>query len=138
MDYPRDHDATLTGTETTKVPKKATGLLKYCEDYPRTAAFIDRNSTAIKAITGVGFFAHFFRIQKAIDAPGEAAKGLKTTTLIRRAGVAGLAWSAVWMGVLTATTLAEECAHRRVDPVAISRMHKAPWNSLEHTQAEQI
>lgn len=143
MDYPRNHEATLTATETTKVaiPKPVTGLLKHCEDYPRATAFIDNNSTAIKAITGVGFFAHFFRIQEAIDAPEQSAvavDGRKKPSLIRRAGVAGLAWSVVWMGVLTATTLAEEFAHRRVDPVAISRLHKKPWNSIEHTQAEQI
>ena len=130
MDFAREHEAIATGTQTTKV----TGPLAYCEKYPSATSFINSYGSAIKAITGVAFIGHFFKIKKAVAAAEESAliANVKKPSLLRRAGIAGLGWSLVWMGMLTATTVADEHAHRQKDPVHAIRLQRTPWNNLEH------
>ncbi len=123
----------LHGRETDAATTTATiGLFKITEKYPAATKFVDTYSTAIKAVTGVGFVAHYLRIRKAIDAQSETTttshSAQKKLSPVRRAGLAGLGWSLVWVGILSATTLAEEAIHRRIDPVAISRKHKESWD----------
>lgn len=124
------HTQATSGQQTSP---KVTGILKSFERHPVATTFISKYDTAIKVITGVGFFAHFLRIRSAIDAQEAAAANnsvysAKKLSPIRRAGVAGAAWSLVWLGVLSATTLAEESVHRRIDPISQQRRSKVPWN----------
>lgn len=121
---------TTSGSQTTT---KVTGLLESFNRHPSTTSFINKYDTAIKAITGVGFVSHFLRIRSGLDAheaavASNSVSSAKNFRPIRRAGVAGLGWSLVWFGVLGVTTLAEESVHRKIDPVALQRRSKVPWN----------
>lgn len=120
---------TASGQQT---PTKVAGILRHFEKHPSATSFINKYDTAIKAVTGVGFVAHFLRIRSSIDAQEAAVASNSVSSAkkfrpIRRAGVAGAAWSLVWFGVLGVTTLAEESIHRRIDPVALQRRSKVPW-----------
>ena len=145
------HHTTLpSGQQTSPAPSKvpapvpAVGLLKYADAHPTACNVLEKYGNYIKGFAGVGFIAHFLRIRSAIDAQEAAAANnsapsAKKFSPIRRAGVAGVVWSAVWLGILRATTLAEESAHRRIDPVAIQRkQRKEPWNAEFGTDKERI
>jgi hypothetical protein len=133
MEISRNNDTTNCQNTT-----KTEGLLKYCDKYPATTRLVDKYSTGIKAITGVAFLAHYFSIQKVSDAHPEAAETTHTQhkrpSGIRRAGIAGLGWSFVWIGILTTTTLAQEWVHRHQDPIHHARKERTPWK-LEHNHS---
>lgn len=126
------------------MPTRAVGLLKYADAHPSACNVLEKYGNYIKGFAGIGFIAHFLRIRSAIDAQEAATannsvSSAKKFSPIRRAGVAGFAWSAVWLGILSATTLADESIHRRIDPVAIQRkQRKEPWNAEFGADKESI
>lgn len=140
MDLSHTH-STTSGPVYTQTTPKVGVFLKSFERHPRASAFFSNYGNLIKGLTGIAFVTHFLKIRSAIDAQ-EAATASNTLAAskkffsIRHAGVAGLAWSVVWFGVLGATTLADETVHRRIDPVAIQRQQKVPWN-VELTAADK-
>ena len=145
------HHTTLPSSQQTSpapfkvsAPAPAVGLLKYADAHPTACNVLEKYGNYIKGFAGVGFIAHFLRIRSAIDAQEAAAanksvSSAKKFSPIRRAGVAGVVWSAFWLGILSATTLAEESVHRRIDPVAIQRkQRKEPWNAEFGADKERI
>lgn len=151
MDSSTSHHTILTsGQQTSPAPSKvpapapAVGLLTYADAHPAACNVLEKYGNYIRGFAGVGFIAHFLRIRSAIDAQEAAVannsvSSAKKFSPIRRAGVAGFAWSAVWLGILSATTLAEESVHRRIDPVAIQRkQRREPWNAEFGAGKERI
>lgn len=149
MDSSTSHHTILTSGQQTspapsKVPAPAVGLLKYADAHPTACNVLEKYGNYIRGFAGVGFIAHFLRIRSAIDAQevavaNKSVSSAKKFSPIRRAGVAGFAWSAVWLGILSATTLAEESVHRHIDPVAIQRkQRKETWNAEFGADKERI
>lgn len=130
MDNSRNNDTTNCQNA-----NKTEGFLKYCDQYPAITRFVDKYSPGIKVITGATSLVHYFSIQRASAAHSEAADSTHTQhkrpSVIRRAGIAGLGWSFVWIGVLTTTTLAQEWVHRHQDPIHHAWKERTPWK-LEH------
>lgn len=111
---------------------KQEGLLSYCEKYPAATRFVDKYNTGIKAATGIAFLTHYFRLKSSWAASDAAAEQhlqlVKKLSPIRRAGIVGLGWAFIWMGILTATTLAQESVHRHKDPIVRSQKQRTPWD----------
>jgi hypothetical protein len=127
LEQHHDHDTTHDPTTSTSAPLRPQGWLRYTDRYPLTTEFLDQYSTAIKAATGVGSLVHYLRLRRAIDVGHTAGKPVPFLNVARRAGVAGLGWAAVWLGVLTATTIASEARVRHKDPIDQEQRHPKAW-----------